>query len=184
MNLIRLSIKNPVTVIASALIIVIFGYISSKQLPLQLTPSVNKPIISITTVWAGATPYEIESEIIKEQEKVLKNLENLVEYEGLSNDDYGVIKLTFELNTDINKALGEVSSKLNEVPSYPQNVRRPVIKETMDRSAVWTMLQTTEDNPRHIDTYRNYFEESILKESMACPAFKLLAGRNNRCISP
>jgi len=161
MNLIKLSIKNPIVIIVIALMIAIFGYVSSKLLPLQLTPSVNKPEITVTTTWGGATPYEIESDIIKEQEKVLKNLDNLVEYQSNSSNSVGTIKLTFKLQTDINKALNDVSSKLNEVPSYPQNVNRPIIKEAMDSPVIWAMLQTKDNNPRHIDTYRTYFEDYI-----------------------
>lgn len=161
MNLIKFSIKNPIIIIVLALMVAVFGYISSKLLPIQLTPSVNKPEITVTTTWGGATPYEIESDIIKEQEKVLKNLDNLVEYEGTSSNGIGTIKLTFKLQTDINKALNDVSSKLDEVPSYPQNVDKPIVKEAMDSPIIWTMLQTTDNNPRHIDTYRSYFEDYI-----------------------
>jgi len=161
MNLIKFSIKNPIVIIVIALIIAIFGYISSQLLPIQLTPSVTKPVITVTTTWGGATPYEIESDIIKEQEKVLKNLDNLIEYEGTSSNGVGTIKLTFKLQTDIDKALNDVSSKLDEVPSYPQNVNRPIVKEAMDSPLIWTMLQTTDNNPRHIDTYRTYFEDYV-----------------------
>ena len=68
MDLIKFSIKNPVTIIVSVLIVVLFGFISLGNLPYQLTPNVSKPEIKITTVWPGATPYEIEREIIEEQE--------------------------------------------------------------------------------------------------------------------
>ena len=65
MDLIKFSIKNPVTIIVSVLIVVLFGFLSLTKLPYQLTPSVTKPEIKITTAWPGATPYEIEREIIE-----------------------------------------------------------------------------------------------------------------------
>ena len=68
MDIIKFSIKNPVTIIVSVLIVLLFGFISLGNLPYQLTPNVAKPEIKITTVWAGATPYEVEREIIEEQE--------------------------------------------------------------------------------------------------------------------
>ena len=161
MDLIKFSIKNPVTIIVSVLIVMMFGILSLGKLPSQLTPNVTKPEITVTTVWPGATPYEIEREIIEEQEDVLKSLNGLLEYESDSLDNYGEIKLTFKLGTDINKALLDVSNKLNEVSSYPNNVQNPQIKTATASPVIWAMLQTTDDNPRHIDEYKTYFENEL-----------------------
>lgn len=60
MDLIKFSLKNPITIIVGVLMVVLFGVISLNKLPYQLTPNVAKPEIKITTVWPGATPYEIE----------------------------------------------------------------------------------------------------------------------------
>jgi HAE1 family hydrophobic/amphiphilic exporter-1 len=161
MNLISFSIKNPVTIIVSVLIVVLFGFMSLDKLPYQLTPSVTKPEIKITTIWPGATPYEIEREIIEEQEDALKSLNSLIEYESSSKDNYGEITLTFALGTSIQTALQNVSNKLNEVSSYPTNVQKPVIKTANASPVIWCMLQTKESNPKHIDNYKTYFEDEL-----------------------
>ncbi len=161
MNFIKTAIRNPFIVLISVLLVMLLGYLSLDKLPYQLTPSVNKPIITVTTTWGGATPYEIESDIIKEQEIRLKSLRNLVKYESSSYDNYGQIKLTFKLGTNISTALGDVSSKLDEVPSYPVNVDRPIIKEAMDSPVIWTILHTKDGNKRSIDEYKTFFENEI-----------------------
>lgn len=161
MDLIKFSIKNPVTIIVSVLIVVLFGLISLGNLPYQLTPNVTKPEIKITTTWAGATPYEIEREIIEEQEDALKSLNNLVEYESSSSDNTGEITLTFKLGTDIRVALQDVSNKLNEVSSYPDNVDEPIIETATASPVIWLMLQTLDENTRHIDEYKTFFENEI-----------------------
>ena len=79
------------------------------------------------TNWLGATPYEIEQEIIEEQEDVLKSLPNLVTMESSSYNNYGEITLTFKVGTDLERTLSRVSNKLNEVGDYPQDAKRPVI---------------------------------------------------------
>lgn len=117
MDLIKFSIKNPVTIIVSVLIVVLFGFISLGNLPYQLTPSVSTPEIKITTVWPGATPYEIEREIIEEQEDALKSLNNLTNFESTSKDNYSELTLTFKLGTNLRAALQDVSNKLSEVQS-------------------------------------------------------------------
>ena len=170
MDLIKFSIKNPVTIIVSVLIVVLFGFISLDKLPYQLTPSVSKPEIKITTVWPGATPYEIEREIIEDQEDALKSLNNLIEYESSSQDNMGEITLTFTLGTDIRAALQDVSNKLNEVSSYPADAEEPIIETASASPIIWMMLQTQENNPRHIDEYKTFFDDEIV------PSIKRVSG--------
>ena len=76
-GLIRLSIERPIAVLAAVLMIVMFGVVAFAKIPIQLTPDVRKPIISLETVWPGAAPAEIEREITNEQEEVLKGIEGL-----------------------------------------------------------------------------------------------------------
>ena len=170
MDLIKFSIKNPVTIIVSVLIVVMFGVLSLTKLPYQLTPSVTKPEIKITTGWGGATPYEIEREIIEEQEDALKSLNNLIEYESSAKDNFGEVTLTFKLGTDIRAALQDVSNKLNEVSSYPDDVDEPIIETATASPVIWMMLQTTDENNRHIDEYRTYFDNELV------PAIKRVDG--------
>ncbi len=161
MDLIKFSIKNPVTIIVSVLIVVIFGFLSLNKLPYQLTPSVTKPEIKITTMWPGATPYEIEREIVQEQEDALKSLNNLINYESSSNDNYAELTLTFKLGTDLRASLQDVSNKLNEVADYPEDVLEPVIETASASPVIWMMLQTLESNKKHIDTYKTFFDDEI-----------------------
>ena len=122
MNPIQFSIEKPVTVIVGILLIVLFGVISLLKMPYQLSPSVTEPVISVQTIWPGATPYEIERDIIEEQEDVLKGIPGLIEMESSSFNGNGSVTLRFEVGTAVEEALLRVSNKLDEVPSYPENV--------------------------------------------------------------
>ena len=74
MNLIELSIKRPVAVMAAVMAVLMFGILALTKIPIQLTPDVRKPVISLQTVWPGAAPAEIEREITNRQEEVLKGI--------------------------------------------------------------------------------------------------------------
>jgi HAE1 family hydrophobic/amphiphilic exporter-1 len=163
MNVIRFSIEKPVTVIVGVIFVVLFGYIGLKKMPYQLTPTVTEPDITVTTTWAGATPYEIEREIIEEQEKVLKGIPGLTEMESSSRNGLGTVTLRFNIGTDVDDALLRVSNKLNEVRSYPENVDKPVINATGAATSpvIWMIIKAKEGNPRPIQTYRTYFENEI-----------------------
>ncbi|MCH9672759.1 MAG: efflux RND transporter permease subunit, partial [Gammaproteobacteria bacterium] len=77
MNLIKLSIERPIAVISAVLMITMFGWVALKTIPIQLIPDVSRPIITVTTLWPGAAPAEVEREIVNRQEEVFKGLENL-----------------------------------------------------------------------------------------------------------
>jgi HAE1 family hydrophobic/amphiphilic exporter-1 len=163
MNPIQFSIEKPVTVIVGIILVVLFGLIGLQKMPYQLSPTVIEPEISVTTTWPGATPYEIEREIIEEQEKVLKGIPGLTEMESSSFNNQGTITLKFSIGTDVDGALLRVSNKLDEVPSYPDNVDKPIITATGAATSpvIWMVLRTGKDNERSAYTYRTYFEDNI-----------------------
>lgn len=163
MDIIKSSIGKPVSVTVAVIMVVMFGIIGLNKLPVQLTPDVETPQITVSTNWAGATPYEIEKEIIEQQEEALKGLQNLTKMESSSYNSYGEITLSFELETDIDDALLRVSNKLNEVPSYPDNSDKPVIEAAGAQSSpvIWMMLKTKAENKEHINHFRTFFEDSV-----------------------
>ena len=78
MNLIRAVVHNPVKVTVGVLLVALFGVVALLRMPLQLTPEVQTPTSSVQTRWPGASPQEVEREIIIEQEEQLKSVEGLV----------------------------------------------------------------------------------------------------------
>ncbi len=163
MNFIKFSISKPVTVAVGIIMIVLFGLIGISRLPVQLTPDVESPQITVTTLWPGATPYEVEKDIVEEQEEVLKGIQRLTLMESSSYNSRSEITLTFEVGTDIDAALLKVSNKLNEVRSYPENVEKPVIDASGAESSpvIWMIFKTLEGDPERIKTFRTFFENEV-----------------------
>jgi HAE1 family hydrophobic/amphiphilic exporter-1 len=163
MDLIRFAITKPVVVLVGVILVLLFGIIALYQLPYQLAPRIEKPVVSVRTFWAGASPYEIERDIVEAQEKVLKGLPNLVHMESESRDNMGYITLTFEIGVTMSDALLRVSNKLDEVPSYPENVDKPVLSATGSETdpIVMTALQALPGNPVDVYTVLSFFEENI-----------------------
>lgn len=163
MDLIRTSIEKRVAVFVGIILVALFGTIGLWRMPYQLSPTVIEPEITVTTLWPGATPYEVERDIIEEQEKVLKGIPGLIEMESTSANSQGTVTLKFAIGTDVNDALLRVSNKLNEVRSYPETAERPVITATGAATSpiVWMVLKTEPGNPASVYTYRTFFENSI-----------------------
>lgn len=129
MNPIDFSCQNPVKVSVGVILAILFGSLAFMQTPVQLTPDVAKPAITVTTRWPGASAQEVEREIIDEQEEQLKGVEGLVEFKSESKDSVGTITLEFPVGFDLAAARAKVSDKLNQVPEYPEDAQEPTITE-------------------------------------------------------
>ncbi len=160
----RSALKNPTAVVVAILLAVLFGIISVTQLPIQLTPDITEPEITVNTSWRGAAPEEIESEIIERQEDVLKGLQGVTYMQSSSNFSGGNIALYYKSGTDLNRALIDVMNALNQVPFYPADATEPVI--TVGGNKVfdaigWFALKTKPGNQRDIATYFDFVEEVV-----------------------
>jgi HAE1 family hydrophobic/amphiphilic exporter-1 len=175
MKVIQNAIRFPVTTTVSVVLLILFGAIALFRIPVQLTPNVEDPEINVETIWPGASPQEIEREIVDEQEEQLKSLEGLVKMESSSSDSRGTIALTFQTGTDLDAALLRVSNRLDQVPSYPSDVEKPVLSSSNENfgAIAWFAMGplSGEDGFRgDISTLLDYADDNIK------PAFERIPG--------
>jgi len=129
-DIIRLAISRPVGVAVGVILVVMFGLIGVGQIPLQLTPTVDRPILKVTTAWPGRSPQEVVDEITKEQEEQLKSVPNLKSMRSTTSEGSVEIILEFILGADLTLATQEVSDALRQVEEYPEEVTEPAIATT------------------------------------------------------
>lgn len=155
MNMIQSFVRSPVKVSVGVLLLSLFGTISLFSMPMQLTPEVQTPTITVTTRWPGASPQEIEREIIIEQEEQLKSTESLVKLSSDSADSVGTITLEFRVGTDMGKAAVDVNARLGQVSEYPENVDKPVISTSnaSDRPIAWFILSAERPSAERVDDF-------------------------------
>jgi HAE1 family hydrophobic/amphiphilic exporter-1 len=163
MNLIRLSIHRPVAVIAAVLMVLMFGILALTKIPIQLTPDVRKPVISLRTIWPGAAPVEIEREITNRQEDVLKGIKGLDQITSQSQDGRARITLEFAVGTNMSEAMLLVANRLDRVDGYPPEATEPSLRTASsdDNPITWIVLIRTGDNDRPIHTYGDFAEDVI-----------------------
>ncbi|MDV6028866.1 MAG: efflux RND transporter permease subunit [Phycisphaera sp. RhM] len=127
-------IRNPVKVYVGAILAALFGTLSLGLIPKQLVPEVQNPVLTIETRWPGASPQEIEREIVLEQEEQLQGVEGLVKLSSSCRVSSAEVTLEFEIGTNIDDALARVNTRLQQVREYPLDAGEPVI-EASDLSA-------------------------------------------------
>ncbi|MFB3116491.1 MAG: efflux RND transporter permease subunit, partial [Gammaproteobacteria bacterium] len=145
------------------LLATLFGAISLDRLPVQLIPEIQEPEITIRTSWRAAAPNEVETEIIRPQEDVLRGLPGMTKLLAKAQDGRGEITITFSIDMDLRRALVEVINRLNQVPSYPDDVDEPTISTIGGnaRAIAWFIIKPAAGNDRDISSYKNYIEEVV-----------------------
>ena len=163
MNLIRISIERPVAVIAAVLMAVMFGFVALNTIPIQLTPDITRPVISINTSWPGAAPAEVEREIINEQEDVLKGLEGLESMESSASTGSGRVTLEFKVGQDMSRALLLTANRLDRVSSYPTEANEPTLRTagSEDNAIAWFRIVRQDGNTRPVEEYRDFVVDNV-----------------------
>ncbi len=182
MNLTHLSLSNPVAVAVAVILVVLFGLISLGRLPIQLTPEVDEPEISITTNWRAAAPEEVEADIIEPQEDALRGLPGATQILSEANRGQGKVTLTFAVGTDLRRALLEVMSRLNRVARYPTDADEPIISTVGgdSRPIAWFIVKPLAGNEREIASYQDYVEEVIQSRFERVPGVAMSEVRGGR----
>jgi len=163
MKIVDTAIKKPVTVTVGVILLVLFGFISLFRIPIQLTPNVDLPEISVETIWRGASPLEVEREITDVQEDELKNLEGLKEMKSESSYGNSYINLMFEIGTGTDEALLRVSNKLDQVKEYPVDIEKPIIKSggRREQAIAWMILKGLEGYTGNLQHEYDFLDDNI-----------------------
>ena len=163
MQLIHAFVTNPVKVTVAALLVALFGIVALTRMPMQLTPEVQRPTITVQTRWPGASPQEVEQEIIMEQEEQLKSAEGVTKMTSESSDSQGSITLEFNVGTNMEEALLKINSRLQQVREYPEDADEPVIttSNASDRPIAWFILSSRSPSSQEYDAFEEKYPNLI-----------------------
>ena len=142
MNLIESCVTSPVKVAVGVILVTLFGVLSILSMPVQLTPEVQIPTITVDCQWRGASPQEIERELVQPLEEQLRSVEGLVKLSSDSASSAGTVELEFAVGTDMSQALVKVNTRVQQVRDWPIDADRPVIRTSSanDRPVAWFIL--------------------------------------------
>ncbi|NLX20064.1 MAG: efflux RND transporter permease subunit [Phycisphaerae bacterium] len=162
MDIIRFTITNPVKVAVGVLLVGLFGTLALFDIPIQLTPNVDEPRVTVTTRWSGKSAREIEREIIERQEEKLKGVSGLRKLTSEAVEGQGTVTLEFFVGVDKDVALRETDQKLNQVSDYPPDVEKPEVvaaDAAMETPIAWLMLRSRDGTD--VTTLRDYVWDEV-----------------------
>ncbi len=151
------------TVIAG--VVATLGVVAAFTIPVQMIPNLEVREIQVRTSWPGATPQDIEKEILIEQEEYLRTIPSLQRLTSSASYGDARIQLEFPYGVDISDTLIRVNNALSQVPDYPQNVDQPrIIAESFSQNSFMYFRATPlEGNPRGLDMdmMRDFVDDNV-----------------------
>jgi multidrug efflux pump subunit AcrB len=178
-RLIAGSIRNPIAIGVTVLLVCLFGYLSLRQLPLQLFPDIERPSIGISTNWRGASPEEVEAELLEPQERVLQGLPGVEEVTGTARAGGSNILLTFAIGTDMKAALVDVIGRMSRLPPMPRDVDRPIVQLGGDggdanQNLSWFFVQLLPGTAGPMEKHIRFIEDVVKPRIESVPGVALV----------
>jgi multidrug efflux pump len=163
MKISHISIRRPVFATVLSLAIVVFGIISFTQLPVREYPDIDPPVISVVTLYRGASSNVVEREITDVLEEQFATLEGVKTITSSSREGGSVITIEFELNRDVNEAANDVRDRVSRVRgNLPREIDDPVISKVDANAQAIFWLALSSDNLSGLEL--SDFADRVLKE--------------------
>ncbi len=128
MTLTELSIKRPTLIVVLFTVIGILGLFSYQQLQYELLPKMTPPVVTVSILYPGASPGEVETSLTKPVEEAVSAIEKISSITSTSTEGLSVVAIEFSNSANIEKALQDAQRKINEVRDrFPNEAKAPVI---------------------------------------------------------
>lgn len=128
MKLAEISIKRPSLVIVLFTILTLGGLFSYSQLGYELIPKFEQNVITISTVYPGASPSEVENTVTKKIEDAIASLENVKKIDSKSYESLSIVSITLTSNAKVDFSLNDAQRKINAIISdLPDDVKTPAL---------------------------------------------------------
>ncbi len=126
MKLAEISIKRPSLVIVLFTILTLGGLFSYNQLGYELIPKFDMNVITVSTVYPGASPSEVENTVTKKVEDAIASLENIKKIDSKSYESLSVVSITLTSNADVDVSMNDAQRKINAIISnLPDDAKTP-----------------------------------------------------------
>ena len=170
MSLSSISLKRPVLALVMSIIITLFGLIGFNFLGVREYPSIDPPVITVRTSYAGANAEVIESQITEPLEKAINGIAGIRSIASSSNLGTSNITVEFTLDVDLEAAANDVRDKVAQaLRQLPQDIDAPPVVTKSDANSDAIISMTVESNTRNHLQVSDYASNVILERLQTIP---------------
>ena len=150
MTITELSIKRPSLVVVVFSALILLGLFSYTQLNYELLPKITPPVITISTVYPGASPSEVETSVTKPVEDAISSIDQIDNVTSTSSEGVSFVVIQFQQSANVDVQLQEAQRKVNQIiNTLPSDVKTPVLsKFALDELPVLRMGVTSNMPPK------------------------------------
>ncbi|MBX2893268.1 MAG: efflux RND transporter permease subunit [Saprospiraceae bacterium] len=129
-NITALSIRRPSLIIVVFAVLTFMGVASYFSLPIEMVPKFSPPVVTVITIYPGASPSEVENAVSKPIEDAVSSLEGIEQIQVSSQENSSFVTLELAQTVDVDKAVQEIQRKINQIQSsFPKEVRNPFVNK-------------------------------------------------------
>ena len=142
----KFSVKKPFTVLVAVVMVLMLGFVALTKMQTNLLPDVSTPYLMVVTVYPGASPERVESEVSDVMENALGTVSGVETITATSAENYNLLLMQFNEGTDMNSALVKVSNKIDQTTaSLPSSCLTPsIIEYNLNMNAFMTVAVSRE----------------------------------------
>jgi multidrug efflux pump len=161
-----LSIKRPVLATVMSLVIVLLGFLSYSSMAVREYPNIDPPVVSVRTVYKGATAQVIESAVTQPLEDSLSGIEGIKTIKSNSREEVSQITVTFITSRDVDAAAADVRDRVSRIrKQLPAAIDEPVVSkiEADAQAIIWIAVSSENKSPMEITDYADRYMTDPLK---------------------
>ena len=158
----KFSVKKPFTVLVAVILVIVLGFVSLSGMQTDLLPNMNLPYLMVVTTYPGASPEQVEGEVTKPIEDSLATLNGVKNVTSQSNENYSLVTLEYEDDTNMDSAMVKASTALNQLgDALPGVCSTPMLIEMSPDMLATQYIAVSRDD---MDIYElsDYVENTLL----------------------
>lgn len=158
----KFSVKKPFTILVAVILVIVLGFVSLSGMQTDLLPNMNLPYLLVVTTYPGASPERVESDVTQPLESSLSTINGVKNVTSQSNENFSMIVLEFEDDTDMDSAMVKASTAINQMgDSLPDLAASPTLIE-MSPDMMATQYVAVDCEGMDIFELSKYAEEEII----------------------
>ncbi|PKN22091.1 MAG: hypothetical protein CVU65_15640 [Deltaproteobacteria bacterium HGW-Deltaproteobacteria-22] len=162
MSLSRTFVHRPTATLIFFLAITLMGLVSLKFMKLDLMPDMEIPVITVVTVYPGASPEDVEKNVTKVLEEQLSTVSGVDEITSKSQENISTVTLKFDWDTNLAEASNDIRDKIGLAKRFlPDDVEEPFLFK-FDMSMIPVMFMSIQSTPERYPTLRQFAEDHIV----------------------
>jgi multidrug efflux pump subunit AcrB len=158
-------VRNAVAANLLMVFIIISGLIAWTTIEKEVQPIVKLPLVQVSLTWPGASPKEIEQQVVQRVEAAVKNIDNLRRYNSDSREGFGSVRLEAQPHVDLTKFKEDVRDALDGITSFPRDLEPPRIRTIEWKETIHYLTVSGDIGERALGRLAEEFRDELISLS-------------------